>query len=1693
MIFSTWLRNWKSSLDRRWALRQTLRRKPGARCLASRPRLESLEDRCLLTPYIVTNGAGNADPGTLIYGIEQVNAGNYDGIDFQIGATGSAQTINLSQPLPALTASNVYINGLSQGGIHNTTQLITVNGANDSSTPNIGLALEGSNCTVSGLILEGFNVSNNNNLGIGIAIDGNNEVIGGTTPGAGNILIENQFGIQISGSGTLIQGNYIGTDAAGTSSLGNSNGIELDGIGNTIGGTVSAARNIISGNSNNGVVITASGNQVLGNYIGTNSAGTGVLANGTGIEVNSSGNLVGGAASGAGNLISGNSGAGLVVANSDLVLGNFIGTNADGSAALANGTGIVMGSNNTVGGTATGKRNVISGNTNDDVLINGSSNQVLGNYIGSNAAGNAALPNNNGIEIVGANNTIGGTASGARNLISGNYRDGVLIDSSGSGNSVLGNYIGTKAAGTAALANGIGIEVAGSSNVIGGRASGARNLISGNNTGVNIDSGGNGNSVLGNYIGTDLTGATATGTDGNPLGNISGILVDGSGNVVGGTVSGAGNLISGNRNSGVWIVSSGSGNSVLGNSIGVNAAGKAALANGTDIFLPGSNNTVGGTVSGASNLISGDGYQGVYISGNGNQVLGNYVGTDLTGTTATGTDGNPLGNSIGIEVAGSNNTVGGTASGARNLISGNSKDGVLIDSNASGNQVLGNYVGTNAAGRLPLANSIGIEVDGGGNTVGGTVSGAGNLISGNSNDGVRIVSDSDQVAGNYIGTNAAGSAALANGDGVYVNGNSNTIGGTVSAARNLISGNTAFNVQIDINVSGNSVLGNYIGTNAAGTLVLGNNSIGVMVDGNNSTIGGTSSAARNVISGNSKDGLLIGGTGNSVLGNYIGTNAAGTAVLANSVGVEIANSSNVIGGTASGAGNLISGNSNDGVLIQARTNTTSISGNQVLGNFIGTNAAGKAALANDVGIYVAGNSNVIGGTASGARNLISGNSSGVLIAGSSSGNQVLGNYIGTDLTGTTATGTDGKPLGNSDNGIDVDGFNTTVGGAVSGAGNLISGNGESGVLLEDTSGDEVLGNLIGTNAAGTAKLANGAGINVQDSVSTTIGGAVSGAGNLISGNDIDGVFIGTGSSGIQVLGNSIGVNVAGTASLANGIGIEVKATGNTVGGTVAGTANLISGNLQDGVRIDAAGSSNQVLGNSIGVNAAGTVALANSGNGIEVRGNSNTVGGAVSGAANLISGNSKDGVLIDSNSIGTRADGSGPLPNSVGVGVTGNSDIIGGTVSGASNLISGNQQDGVFLNGNDNQVVGNYIGTTADGRGQLANSVGVYVQGAGNTVGGTVSGASNLISGNHQDGVLIAGSSNLVLGNYIGTDAAGNTAVPNSVGIGVSGNSNTIGGTASGAANFISGNSGDGILIDNSTNGTAVQGNSIGLDVTGAALGNGGYGVNIAGNKNSIGGSDAGAGNSIASNKKGGVLLSAGSGNTIRQNSLFANGSTNTGPGISLSKGANNNLAAPSLSSVTLSGTTLTIKGTFTAPTANVPYVLDFYANPLGDAEGKVFLDSTTLTPNSTGTQPFTFTTTAPTGTTPLITASLTDASGNTSAFSNGLKGGFQLGSPPPNSPPPGSAPTSSSTLALSPLQETLEVALDTAAYLLQGNVPALLELEGLSVMLLGQTLPQPSELLTTILAEWSVSPSAGLLGLQLGLGIVKGMNAPPM
>ena len=315
-----------------------------------------------------------------------------------------------------------------------------------------------------------------------------------------------------------------------------------------------------------------------------------------------------------------------------------------------------------------------------------------------------------------------------------------------------------------------------------------------------------------------------------------------------------------------------------------------------------------------------------------------------------------------------------------------------------------------------------IEIDG---TTAGTVNGLG-LFGGNSiirglalnrfrQAGIFVGSAGNTIEGNFIGTDPTGTLARPNGGGgIDIRGANNTIGGTTAGTRNLISGNNNGGINISTSAAtGNLVVGNFIGTNAAGTAAIGNgHGVNIVGGASNTTVGGTASGARNILSGNSAYGVRIadaGTSGNRVLGNFVGTNATGTAAIPNGLsGVFIISgaSGNTIGGTQPAEGNVISGNSSFGVAFFGAA--TDVGGNTVLNNFIGTDAAGTAAIGNNAsGVFVETSNNRIGSLTTGVGNTIAFNGDVGVRVGAGTGNAIVNNRIFSNAS----LGIDLAPLG----------------------------------------------------------------------------------------------------------------------------------------------------------------------------------------------------------------------------------------------------------------------------------------------------------------------------------------------------------------------------------------------------------------------------------------------------------------------------------------------------------------------------------------------------------------------------------------------------------------------------------------------------------------------------------------------------------
>jgi parallel beta-helix repeat protein len=346
------------------------------------------------------------------------NTASLDTIEFNIPGAG-VRTITPTSQLPEITKP-LIIDGTSQPG-YSGTPLIELNGSLAGPTAH-GLLITGGNSWIKGLAINRFK-----NCGIYLDNLGQN----------------------------TISGNHIGVSPSGNTDLGNNNGLVVNTPISTVGGTTAAARNIISGNKFDGLVIgdKATGSIVRGNHLGTNAAGTAALANGGhGIYLNSAENvLIGGVIAGARNVISGNGYYGLYISqsNSNTIQGNYIGTDVNGTGPLGNvqgGVYLAASANNLIGGNVAAASNVISANTSHGIGIRvdiSVGNQIKGNFIGSEKSGTNPLPNTGyGIyireDVTGTK--IGGLNAGEKNFIAFNLRGGILIDS-GTGDEILRNSL----------------------------------------------------------------------------------------------------------------------------------------------------------------------------------------------------------------------------------------------------------------------------------------------------------------------------------------------------------------------------------------------------------------------------------------------------------------------------------------------------------------------------------------------------------------------------------------------------------------------------------------------------------------------------------------------------------------------------------------------------------------------------------------------------------------------------------------------------------------------------------------------------------------------------------------------------------------------------------------------------------------------------------------------------------------------------------------------------------------------------------------------------------------------------------------------------------------------------------------------------------------------------------------------------
>jgi CSLREA domain-containing protein len=1002
----------------------------------------------------------DSGPGSLRQAILDANSiPGADSINFNIGS-GGVQTIVLLSALP-IVADTLEIDGTTQPGYAGS-PIIELSGHPVVKFAGSGLRIAASDTTVRGLAINQFTAA-------GIEVSAN--------------------GLQVP-SGVRIEDNFIGTDVTGTLPRGNRDGIFITaGAGHYLGG------NLISGNVSFGVaVLPPSGPPVVNNLV---------------------------------------------------VEGNLIGTDVTGTLALGNDFGLIVrgATGLRVGGTTPAARNVISGNRRDGIqMLHGGSPVVdavvEGNFIGTDVSGTLALGNGAGVRADRATGLrIGGATPAARNVISANLAEGVFITLS-AGIDVQGNFIGVGADGTAPLGNGAnGVHVSASNVTVGGTQPGAGNIIAFNRqhgiynpfTSIRTPALERqaflGNSIHGNLrLGIDLSEANFADPNDGPGPD------DGRFGRIGFSFIGAPNP----QNHPVLV--------------SANSAGGQTTISGYLNSRPNESFRIeffSNTAVGPSGFAQGETFLGFTTVTTGADGRGQFIATlpvavaDRRLVTATATD--PFNNTSEFstrlavgDVLGSVYTVNTTDDlddGVADAVHTSLREAIHAANNHPGLDLIRFNIGSGPRTIVPAVNVLPIVTD--------PV-----VIDGTTQPGYAGA-PMIELAGTGIDIlhpfHVAGSAGL-----TVLTDNSTVKGFVINrfvqSQHESLGFSSAGGVALGVQGHGNVIEGNYIGTDISGTQRMANVR-GLVVRGTGNQVGGATPAARNVISGMSHDPLFLDfATATVVQGNFIGTDATGTVALGNGRSSEFSTNggiiisfgaNNIVGGAASGAGNLICGDGGDGIV-------ASSPGTIIQGNFIGTDVTGTRMLGvsgEGDGIVATG---IIGGALPGEGNVVANSRVGIKIADSDF--VVQGNLIGTDVTGTLDFGNrlDGIQLTNAVRG--------RIGGAAPGEGNVISGNGRNGILMtltgqQTTFENRIQGNRIGVQADGISPLGNGAdGIFVDltlgpfRSIDNLIGGIEGGAGNTIAFNVGHGVRT-LAARGFGILSNDIYSN--------GGLGIDLSGDGPT--------------------------------------------------------------------------------------------------------------------------------------------------------------------------------------------------------------------------------------------------------------------------------------------------------------------------------------------------------------------------------------------------------------------------------------------------------------------------------------------------------------------------------------------------------------------
>ena len=679
----------------------------------------------------------------------------------------------------------------------------------------------------------------------------------------------------------------------------------------------------------------------------------------------------------------------------DHIEGDFIGTDPTGMIAQGNNEGIRSEvADVTIGGSDPAQRNIFAGNKgNDEIESRGDRAVIQGNYAGIGADGSTILGTTNRVSIIGSSSTVGGTTAGEGNLIA-NYNGYPLSFSNAGGTGytyhdglVQGNLIGVNAAGTAitntaAFYDQVGIDVEGWTNLtVGGTSPGAANIIGGASPGIFLNLS-TGVLIQGNAIGTDLTGTLDFGGDAGYGIEIGGDLHYGGSdnNTIGGTVAGAGNIIA-NATNGVYVDDESTNNTILSDTIFVGDYGNAILlehssgvAGGnnfqaapvlTSASRSGGSTTVAGTIDSTPNaaftvqLYSNDTccFDG---SGPGQTLLGTMTTppTDANGHLTFSFDvpsDIPDGEFLNATAT---DPSGNTSEFSLDLIMGH----LLIVTNTDDSGTGSLRQAILCANTVPGTDTIAFNIPGPGVHTITPVTGLPTItdpviIDGYTQPGASPNTQTD-------GDNAVLFIELNFASMIYNQFSNTSIGLGIAAGNSIVRGliiNRTGYTNSGISLfgqGGNLIEGNFIGTDPTGTSALGNTGDGVLISqSSNNTIGGTTPAARNIISGNGGDGIDISGMSantstNLVQGNLIGTTTSGGALGNGFDGIGITGSGNTVGGSAAGAGNIIADNGSDGIRVSNAQGTiilsNTITNNQRCGVLVGSGGQGTSILSNSL-------------------------------------------------------------------------------------------------------------------------------------------------------------------------------------------------------------------------------------------------------------------------------------------------------------------------------------------------------------------------------------------------------------------------------------------------------------------------------------------------------------------------------------------------------------------------------------------------------------------------------------------------------------------------------------------------------------------------------------------------------------------------